>query len=79
MITAVHYREGQMVRKGEPLVDIDPQQFQADVDIAAGTLERDTNVLAQAKMDLMRYQAAWAKNAIAKQHIGRPGEDGPAG
>ncbi|MGC2604799.1 MAG: efflux RND transporter periplasmic adaptor subunit, partial [Silvibacterium sp.] len=67
VITAVHYREGQMVRKGEPLVDIDPRQFQANVDTATGNLERDTNVLAQAQMDLTRYQAAWAKNAIAKQ------------
>lgn len=69
VVTAVHYREGQMVRKGDPLVDIDPQQFQANVDTAAGTLERDTNLLAQAQMDLERYQAAWAKNAIPKQTL----------
>jgi membrane fusion protein, multidrug efflux system len=69
VVTAVHYREGQMVRKGDPLVDIDPRQYQANVDTAAGNLERDTNVLAQAKMDLERYQAAWAKNAIAKQTL----------
>jgi len=67
VVTAVYYREGQMVRKGEPLVEIDPRQYQANVDTAAGNLERDTNVLAQAKMDLARYQVAWAKNAIAKQ------------
>jgi len=67
VITAVHYREGQMVRKGDPLVDIDPRQYQANVDTAAGNLERDTNLLAQAKMDLARYQAAWARNAIARQ------------
>jgi multidrug efflux system membrane fusion protein len=67
VITAVHYREGQMVQKGAPLVDIDPRQYQANVDTAAGNLERDTNVLAQAKMDLARYQAAWARNAIARQ------------
>lgn len=69
VIQAVHYREGQMVRKGDPLVDIDPRQFQANVDTAAGNLERDTNVLAQARMDLARYQAAWAKNAIARQQL----------
>jgi membrane fusion protein, multidrug efflux system len=69
VILAVHYREGQMVRKGDPLVDIDPRQFQANVDTATGALERDTNVLAQAKMDLERYQTAWAKNAIAKQTL----------
>jgi len=69
VITAVHYREGQMVRKGAPLVDIDSRQYQANVDTATGTLERDTNLLAQAKMDLARYQAAWAKNAIARQQL----------
>lgn len=69
VITAVHYREGQMVRKGAPLVDLDSRQYQANVDTATGTLERDTNLLAQARMDLARYQAAWAKNAIARQQL----------
>jgi multidrug efflux system membrane fusion protein len=69
VVKAVYYREGQTVRKGEPLVDIDPRQYQANVDTASGNLERDTNVLAQAKMDLARYQAAWAKNAIARQTL----------
>jgi multidrug efflux system membrane fusion protein len=69
VITAVHYREGQMVHKGDPLVDIDPRQFQANVATAQGNLEHDTGVLAQAQMDLTRYQAAWARNAIAKQQL----------
>jgi multidrug efflux system membrane fusion protein len=69
VIAAVHYREGQALRKGDPLVDIDPRQFQANVDTAAGNLARDTNVLAQARMDLARYQAAWARNAIARQQL----------
>lgn len=69
VITAVHYREGQMVHQGDPLVDIDPRQYEANVATAEGNLERDTNLLAQAKMDLARYQAAWAKNAIAKQQL----------
>jgi membrane fusion protein, multidrug efflux system len=69
VITAVHYREWQTVRKGDPLVDIDPRQYQANVDTATGNLARDTNVLAQAKMDLARYQDAWKRNAIAKQTL----------
>jgi membrane fusion protein, multidrug efflux system len=36
---------------------------------AEGALERDTGVLEQAEMDLTRYQAAWARNAIAKQTV----------
>jgi multidrug efflux system membrane fusion protein len=69
VITGVHYREGQLVEKGAPLVDIDPRQYEAQVESATGALERDTNLLAQARMDLERYQAAWAKNAIAKQTL----------
>jgi membrane fusion protein, multidrug efflux system len=69
VITKVYYREGQSVRKGDPLVEIDPRQYAAQVDVAAGTLERDQGVLAQAQMDLERYQAAWAKNAIPKQTL----------
>jgi multidrug efflux system membrane fusion protein len=66
-IDAVHYTEGQLVKKGDPLVDIDPRPYEANVIQAQGTLDKDTQVLGQAKMDLDRYRAAWAKNAIAKQ------------
>lgn len=69
VITAVHYREGQMVQKGAPLVDIDPRQYQANVDTAEGNLKRDSGLLAQAKMNLERYQQAWSRNAIARQQL----------
>jgi multidrug efflux system membrane fusion protein len=67
LVTAVRYREGQVVRKGTPLIEIDPRPFQAQLEQAQGTLEKDTHVLAQASMDLDRYKAAWARNAVAKQ------------
>jgi multidrug efflux system membrane fusion protein len=69
VITAVHYREGQYVKKGDPLVDIDPRQYAAQVTQAEGLLERDKNLLAEAQMDLERYKAAWAKNAIPRQTL----------
>ena len=69
VITQVHYREGQLVRRGQPLIQIDPRPFQAAVTTAQGQLERDTNLLAQAQMDLKRYQDAWARNAIPKQTL----------
>jgi multidrug efflux system membrane fusion protein len=69
IITQVHYREGQLVHRGEPLIQIDPRQYQANVTAAEGALERDTNLLAQAEMDLKRYQDAWARNAIPKQTL----------
>ncbi len=68
-VIAVHYREGQVVRKGDPLVDIDPQPYQATLTQAEGTLEHDQGVLAEAKIDLARYQAAYAQNAIARQQL----------
>jgi multidrug efflux system membrane fusion protein len=67
LVVAVHYTEGQLVRKGDPLVDIDSRPYRATLLQAQGALERDENVLAQAQMDLERYRASWARNAIAKQ------------
>jgi multidrug efflux system membrane fusion protein len=68
-VVAVHYREGQLLHKGDPLVDIDPRPYEATLKQAEGALERDTHLLEQAQMDLERYQAAWARNAIAKQQV----------
>ena len=67
LVVAVHYTEGQLVGKGDPLVDIDSRPYRATLLQAQGALERDENVLAQARMDLERYRDAWAQNAIAKQ------------
>ena len=69
VIIAVHYKEGQIVRKGEPLVDIDSRPYRATLLQAQGTLERDQNVLAQAKMDMERYRSAWSRDAIPKQTL----------
>jgi multidrug efflux system membrane fusion protein len=69
LVEAVHYTEGQRVHVGDPLVDIDPRPYRALLLQAQGALERDQNVLAQAQMDLERYRAAWARNAIAKQTL----------
>jgi multidrug efflux system membrane fusion protein len=67
VLTAVHYSEGQFVQKGDALIDIDPRPYKAQLLQAEGALEHDTNVLAQARMDLDRYRAAWARNGIQKQ------------
>jgi multidrug efflux system membrane fusion protein len=67
LVVAVHYTEGQVVRKDDPLIDIDSRTYRANLLQAQGALERDENVLAQARMDLERYRDAWARNAIAKQ------------
>lgn len=67
MVVAVHYKEGQLVGKGDPLIDIDSRPYRATLLQAQGILDRDENVLAQARLDMERYRAAWARNAIAKQ------------
>jgi multidrug efflux system membrane fusion protein len=69
LVSKVYYKEGQLVRKGEALIDIDARPFEAQLMQAEGALERDTNVLAQAEMDLQRYRDAWARNAIPKQTL----------
>jgi len=68
-IMNVFYREGQMVHKGDPLVDIDPRPYQAAVTQAEGQLAHDQAVLAEARIDLDRYQAALNQNAIAQQQV----------
>ena len=69
IVTAVHYTEGQLVQKGDPLIEIDSRPYAATLAQAQGILERDQGVLAQAQMDLERYKAAWARNAIPKQTL----------
>ena len=68
-VTAVYFREGQIVRKGDPLIDIDPRPYRATLLQAQGALERDEGILAQAKMDLERYRDAWSRNAIPRQTL----------
>jgi membrane fusion protein, multidrug efflux system len=68
-VTAVLFKEGQQVHKGDGLIDIDPRPYRATLLQAQGTLEHDQNVLAQAQMDLERYRAALARNAIAAQTV----------
>jgi multidrug efflux system membrane fusion protein len=69
VITAVHYREGQDVRKGDALIDIDARPYEAQLAQAQGALDRDQNLLDEAQMDQTRYQDAWAKNAIPRQTL----------
>ena len=66
-VLAVHYTEGQLVKKGQALVDIDPRTSQATLDQAVATLKHDQSVLDEAQMDLKRYQDA--NTAIARQQL----------
>jgi membrane fusion protein, multidrug efflux system len=66
-IMSVNYREGQMVHKGDSLVEIDPRPYEAALTQAEGQLAHDQAVLNEARIDLERYKAALDRNAIAKQ------------
>ncbi len=66
-VMAVHYREGQMVHRGDPLIDLDPRPYEAQLKEAQGTLQHDKGLLAQAEMDLSRYKEAADAQAIARQ------------
>lgn len=68
-IVKIYYTEGQMVRKGDPLIDIDPRPYQAALTQAQGQLAHDQAVLSEAKIDYDRYKAALARNAIAQQQV----------
>ena len=58
-----------MVKAGDPLLEIDPGPSQAAVTQAEGQLKRDSAILQDAKLDLERYQEAFASNAIPKQQL----------
>ena len=68
-VMAVNYHEGEIVRKGQSLVEIDPRPYQATLTQAEGTLVHDQGLLAEARIDLKRYQDAFARNAIARQQL----------
>jgi multidrug efflux system membrane fusion protein len=63
----VLFREGQLVKAGEVLAQIDPRPYQAQLLQFEGQLERDTALLANAQIDLTRYQQLWKQNSISKQ------------
>ena len=68
-VMQVHYQEGQMVAKGQALIDIDPRPYEATLMQAEGTLQHDRGLLEQARIDLQRYKDAYARNAIARQQL----------
>jgi multidrug efflux system membrane fusion protein len=65
----VDFKEGQDVKKGDLLAEIDPRPFEAALAQAKGQLARDEALLKGAQVDLTRYQGLAAQNAVPHQTL----------
>jgi multidrug efflux system membrane fusion protein len=65
----VNFREGQMIKAGDLLAEIDPRPFQILLNQTRGQLTRDLALLDNARIDLARYKGLLAKDAIASQQV----------
>lgn len=68
-LTDVGFKEGQVVRKGDFLAQVDPRPYQVALEQAQGTLARDQALLGQAQADLKRYQTLGRQDSIAQQQV----------
>jgi multidrug efflux system membrane fusion protein len=68
-LTQVGYREGQDVAKGQFLAQIDPRQFEIDLQQAQAQLLKDQSALAQSRSDLARFETLRTQKAIAEQTV----------
>ncbi len=68
-IMHIAFKEGQTVKVGDPLIQIDPRPYQVALEQAQGSLVRDKALLANAHVDLGRYQTLFAQDSIAEQQL----------
>jgi multidrug efflux system membrane fusion protein len=65
----VNFQEGQRVKEGELLAEIDPRPFEVMLGQAEGQLTRDQALLANARLDLARYETLFKQDSIARQQV----------
>ncbi|MCW3155843.1 MdtA/MuxA family multidrug efflux RND transporter periplasmic adaptor subunit [Achromobacter spanius] len=65
----VAFQEGQRVKAGDLLAQVDPRAFQVALDQARGTQMQNLAQLENARRDLQRYQTLFKQNSIAKQQV----------
>jgi multidrug efflux system membrane fusion protein len=66
-LTEVYFQEGQMVKKGELLAQVDPRPYEVALQQAIGQQQRDEALLKNAQMDLERYRKLVQQDSIARQ------------
>jgi membrane fusion protein, multidrug efflux system len=69
VLTQVMYKEGQLVKRGQPLAQIDPASFKLALAQASGNLQRDMAQLEVAKVTLKRDQTLLTQDSIAQQDV----------
>jgi membrane fusion protein, multidrug efflux system len=69
LLTQIAFTEGQLVKKGDFLAQIDPQIYQAQLEQYQGQLVRDQGLLDDAKLDLARYKKLASQDSIAFQQV----------
>lgn len=72
-LNKISFTEGQMVKAGEVLALVDPRSYQAALDQAKGNLQRDQAQLANARIDLTRYQGLLTENLVSHQQYDTQG------
>ncbi|HHH2875618.1 MdtA/MuxA family multidrug efflux RND transporter periplasmic adaptor subunit [Klebsiella pasteurii] len=68
-LLAIHFTEGQQVKAGDLLAEIDPSQFKVALSQAEGQLAKDRATLANARRDLARYQQLVKTNLVSRQEL----------
>src|SRR6185503_2378312 len=68
-LVRVNFTEGQYVKEGELLAQLDPRAFQVQLDQAEGQLIKDKALLANARIDLERYRTLFKQDSIASQQV----------
>jgi len=69
ILTKIAFQEGQLVKAGQFLAEIDPRPYQAALDQAKGNLRKDLALLADAKLDLKRFEELIKEDSVAQQQL----------